>query len=159
MALALVVFSQWSNFFLVLLSVIILVFLLRTVQIRNRLWIASFIAAILVGLISISHIVAYNSLLEQLKNQEAALESMKSTYEKLKSESVAARGNYDDSRSNVKSSREELEVIKQRLNTEFDKAIREIRAVYAGISDEELDRRVNNAVRKARQNLQKNVFQ
>lgn len=158
MVLALSLVGQWSNVLIVLLSIVILVFLLRSIQITNKLWLSSFIAVILIGLITISHIVAYNSLTEQLKNQEAAIDTMKANYEILKSESVAAQGAYEESRNGVKTSREDLAIMKQRLNTEFDKAIRDIRTVYAGISDEELDRRANNAVRKARQTLQKNVF-
>ncbi len=159
MVLAFVIFNQWSSAFLALLSVIILIFLFRSIQITNKLWLASVVSAVLIGIISVAHIFAYNSLLDRLKNQEAALEEMKSKYETMKAETAAARETYNDSRANATSSKEDLEKRKAKLNTEFDKAVGEIRSVYAGISDEELDRRVNSAVRKARQNLQHNVFQ
>lgn len=156
---ALSVVSQLSNAVLLFLCGVILLFLLKSVNLKDKLWLASVVSVLLVVLISLTQIASYYSLVERLREREEALESLKTAYAALKSETDAARETYAGAKKDVTLSRYELNELKSKVNTEFDRTVRDIRSVYAGISDEELNRRFSDAVRKAKQNFQKNVFQ
>jgi len=153
------IFAHWSNALIVILSCIVFLFLLKSTNLKDKLWLASVASLLIVALISIGQIVAYNNLVDQLKEKETALENLQTEYTKLKSETDAARSTFTDARGDVWVSRQELDDLRAKVKTEFERTIRDIHVVYADISDEELNRRFNNAVRKARQNLQNNVFQ
>jgi ABC-type nickel/cobalt efflux system permease component RcnA len=153
MILTLSTFTHVSNAVLILLCGVILLFLLKKVNVRDKLWIASVAGTLLIVFISINQIVTYNNLMEQLRDKEAAVAVLTAEYAKLKSESASARSTVADARKDVSLSRQELDELRKKVNAEFERTIREIRSVYANISDEQLSRRFNNAVRKARQNL------
>ena len=159
MVLALSVVSQLSNAILIFLCGVVLLFLLKSINLKDKLWLASIISILLVVLISLSQVVSYYGLVDRLREREAALDTLKTEYAALKSETEAARSTFGNAKKEVALSRKELEDLRTKVNAEFDRTIREIRSVYADISDEELDRRVNNAVRKAREHLRANVFQ
>ena len=156
---AFVIFAHWSDIIIIFLCAIVFVFLLKSIKLNDRLWLGSVVSVIIVALLSVDHIVSYGSLMEQLREKEAALESMKEDYQKLKTETKSARATFASAKEGVVMSRQEMDDLRARVNAEFERTIGEIRRVYANISDEELNRRFNNAVRKARQNLQNNVFQ
>lgn len=147
-----------SNLVLVLFCGIVLLFLLKSAKLTDKLWLASVASIVVVVLISIGQIVSYNNLAEQLRDKESSLDTLKIEYAKLKSTTESARAEFSDARQNVALSRRELDDLRNKVTAEFERTIREIRGVYANISDEELNRRFNNAVRKARQNFQDNVF-
>jgi peptidoglycan hydrolase CwlO-like protein len=158
MVLALVFLGQWSNILVVFLSLVVLVSLIRWINFKDKVWLSGFVAVILVALISVLQIFAYNNLADQLSDKEVALETMSNNYTKLKSASDEARATYDDVRKNVHTSKSELDDLQRKVNAEFERTVAEIKRIYADISDEELDRRVNAIVRKANRNLQNNVF-
>jgi hypothetical protein len=153
MILALLLSLQWPNVLLVLVSLAVLVSLLRIIDLKDTRWIVTFL-----GTLAVYQIVARNSALEQLREKEALIETMKQDYEKLKSETASARTTYDDAKKAAELSRAELDVLRKKVNAEFDRTTTEIKRIYSGISDEELDRRFNDALRRSRGNLQKNVL-
>jgi hypothetical protein len=118
----------------------------------------SFFGTIVIAVLAFYQIVARNTALEQLRENEALIETMKQDYEKLKSETVSARTAYDDTKRQTDLSRGELDILRKKVNAEFDRTTTEIKRIYSGISDEDLDRRFNEAVRRSRNNLQNNVF-
>jgi Skp family chaperone for outer membrane proteins len=158
MVLALVFFGQWSSILVVFLCLVVLASLIRSINVKDKVWLSGFVAILLVALISVLQIFAYSNLAEQLSGKEAALETMSNNYTKLKSESENGRTTYDDLRKNVHTSKSELDDLQRKVNAEFERTVAEIKRIYADISDEELDRRVNAIVRKANRNLQNNVF-
>ncbi len=152
------VFSHLSNAFLIVLCGVVLLFLLKSVNLKDRLWLASVVSILLIVLISLGQIASYSTLAQRLQQQEASLDTLKMQYDVLKSETASARTTFGEAKQDVAASRKELGDLRNRVNAEFDRTIREIRNVYADISDEDLNRRFNDAVRKAKQNLQNNVF-
>jgi predicted nuclease with TOPRIM domain len=159
MVLAFSIFTHWSNLLVIVLSCIVILYLLKSVNLRDRLWLASVVSIAIIALLSLQQIVSYNNLIEQMREKESALESLKTDYATLKAETESARSTFAEAREGVSISRQELNELRTRVNAEFERTIREIKSVYANISDEELNRRFNNAVRKARLNFQNNVFQ
>ncbi len=159
MVLALSIFVHWPNALIIILSSIVLLFLMKSISLKDKLWLASVVSILIVAVLSIGQIVSYNNLIEQIRNKEAALENVKDEYARLKTGTESARSIFADARKDVSVSRQELDDLRTKVTAEFERTIREIRSVYANISDEELNRRFNNAVRKARQNFQNNVFQ
>ncbi len=155
---AFTVFSHLSNAFLIVLCGVVLLFLLKSVNLKDRLWLASVVSILLIVLISLGQIASYSTLAQRLQQQEASLDTLKMQYDVLKSETASARTTFGGAKQDVAASRKELGDLRNRVNAEFDRTIREIRNVYANISDEDLNRRFNDAVRKAKQNLQNNVF-
>jgi hypothetical protein len=159
MVLAFSLFTHWSNILVIILCCVIALFLLKFINLKDRLWLASVAGISIVALLSVMQIVSYSNLIEQLREKESALESLNGEYAKLKAETESARAVFAGAKEGVSLSRRELDEIRSRVNAEFERTIHEIKTVYANISDEELHRRFNNAVRRARQNLQNNVFQ
>ena len=159
MVLAFSLFTQWSNILVIVLSCVIALFLLKSIDLKDKLWLASVAGIAIVALLSLVQIFSYGRLIEQLQERESALESLKGEYAKLKVETESARAVFAGAKEGVSLSRRELDEIRSRVNAEFERTIHEIKTVYANISDEELNRRFNNAVRKARLNLKNNVFQ
>lgn len=159
MVLAFSIFTHSPNILVIILSGIIFLFLLKAITFKDKLWLASIVSVLLIAFIAIGQIVSYSNLMEKIQAKEEALENTKKEYAKLKSETESARSMFADAKGDVTLSRQELNDLRNKVTAEFDRTIREIRGVYANISDEELNRRFNNAVRKARQNLQNNVFQ
>jgi hypothetical protein len=159
MVLAFSLFTHWSNILVIILCCVIALFLLKFINLKDKLWLASVAGTAVVALLSIMQIVSYNRLVEQLQEKESALESLKGEYAKLKVETESARTVFADAKEGVSLSRRELDEIRSKVNAEFERTIHEIKTVYANISDEEINRRFNNAVRKARLNLKNNVFQ
>ncbi len=151
--------TQMSNAVLIFLCGIVLLFLLKSIKLNDKLWLASVVSILIIVLITLSHTASYYSLAEKLREQEEALNTLKVEYAVMKSQTDSARATFGDAKRDVALSRTELNELQSKVNAEFDRTVREIRSVYADISDEELNRRFNNAVRKARQNFQKNVFQ
>lgn len=158
MILALLLSLQWPNVLLVLVSLAVLVSLVRIINLKDTRWIVSFLGMIMIAVLGIYQILAHNNALEQLREKEALIESMKQDYAKLKSETASARTTYDDAKKETDLSRVELDILRRKVSAEFDRTTTEIKRIYSGISDEDLDRRFNDAVRKSRNNLQKNVF-
>lgn len=158
MILALLLSFQWPNVLLFFVSLAVLVSLLRIINLKDTRWIVSFLGMIVIAVLAFYQIVAHNIALEQLRQKEALIETMKQDYEKLKSETASARTAYDDTKRQTDLSRGELDVLKKKVNAEFDRTTTEIKRIYSGISDEDLDRRFNEAVRRSRNNLQNNVF-
>lgn len=152
-------FMQLSNFLLIIACGIILLFLLKSPKLSDKLWLTSVGGVLLIVLISITQIVFYTNLHQQLMDKEAALQTLTAEYAKMKLETKSAHSEFADAGKDVDLSRRELNELRDKVTTEFDRTIREIHAVYANISDAELNRRFNNAVRKARKNLQDKVFQ
>jgi len=159
MVLAFSVFTHWSNILVIILSCIVVLFLLKSINLKDRLWLASVASIAVVALLSVAQIISSNNLAEQLRVKELALESLKEDYAKLQIDTESARTMFTEAKEGVSISRRELDEIRSRVNAEFERTIHEIKTVYANISNEELNRRFNNAVRKARLNLQNNVFQ
>ena len=159
MVLAFSIFAHWSNVLVIILSGVVVLFLLKSINLKDKLWVASVVSIAFVALLSVEQIVSYSNLIERLREKESALETLKSEYATLKTKTESARLTFADAREGVSMSRRELDDLRTRVTVEFERTIREIKGVYANISDEELNRRFNNAVRKARQNLQNNVFQ
>ena len=159
MVLALFFFTHWSNVLAIILCCIVVLFLLKSINIKDKLWLASVVSIAIVALLSVEQIVSYSNLLEQLREKESALDSLKCEYATLKAQTESARSTFAEAKQVVSVSRKELDDLRTKVNAEFERTILEIRSVYADISDEELNRRFNNAVRKARQNFQNNVFQ
>jgi hypothetical protein len=159
MVLAFSIFTHWSNLLVVVLSCVVILFLLKSVNLRDKLWLASVVSIAIIALLSVQQIVSYSNLISQLQEKESALDSLKTDYAKLKTETESARATFAEAKERVSKSRQDLMDLRTRVNAEFERTIREIKSVYANISDEDLNRRFNNAVRKARQNLQNNVFQ
>ena len=153
------VFSQFSNALLIFLCGVVLLYLLKSIHLKDRLWLASVASILVIVLVSLGQIASYYSMNERLRAREAALDTLKLQYTSLKSSTETARLTYGGAKQDVVSSRKELDEIRSRVDAEFDRTIREIRRVYSDISDEELNRRVDAAVRTAKQNLRKNVFQ
>jgi septal ring factor EnvC (AmiA/AmiB activator) len=159
MVLASSVFTHVSNALLVLLCGVVLVFLLKKVNVRDKLWLASVASVVLIVFISIDQMVVYYNLLQQLSDKEAAIALLTKEYARMKSETAEAGSTFNETKKEVSLSRRELEELRKKVNSEFEQTIRDIRGVYADISDEELNRRFNNAVRRARKNLNTIVFQ
>ena len=159
MVYAFSLFAHLSNAILIVLCAIVLLFLLKTMKVSDKLWVASVGSTILIVVIAVVQIVSYNNLAKQVQHKEAVLDTLRCEYGKLKSETEIARARHSEARAEVSMSRMEFEELQKKVTAEFDRTIQEIRNVYANISDEELNRRVNNAVRKARLNLQNSVFQ
>jgi membrane-associated HD superfamily phosphohydrolase len=159
MVLAFSIFTHWSNVLVIILSGVVVLFLLKSINLRDKLWLASVVSIAIIALLSVGQIVSHNNLIEQLREKELALDTLKSDYAALKTETEPARLKFADAKESVSMSRRELDDLRTKVTAEFERTIREIRSVYANISDEELNRRFNNAVRKARQNFQNNVFQ
>ncbi len=159
MVLAFSIFTYFPNAILIALSGVILLFLLKSINLASKLWVASAASAFVIALVSLLQIFSLNGLAEDLREREAVVDSLSRKYARLKSETIQARSAFSDSGSEVKLSRKELDELQMKVNAEFDRTVAEIRSVYADISDEELNRRVNSAVRKARRNLQTRVFQ
>ena len=155
---AIVLFPHLSNILLILLCGVILLSLLKFPRLTDRLWLAGIASVALIVLISIGQIVSYNRLAERLAQKEATLDTLKSQYASLKSLTQKAKSEFAAVGNDVRLSRQEYGILKERVTAEFDRTIRDIHTVYAAISDEELDRRFTIAVRKARKNLQDNVF-
>ena len=159
MVLAFSIFAHWSNVLVIILSGVVVLFLLKSINLKDKLWVASVVSIAFVALLSVEQIVSYSNLIEQLREKESALETLKSEYATLKTKTESARSSLADAKEGVSMSREQLNELRTKVTAEFERTIREIKSVYASISDEELNRRFNNAVRKARQNFQNNVFQ
>lgn len=159
MILAMILFENFSNAVLIVLCGIVLLFLLKSIRVGDKLWVASVASAILIVIISVVQIVSYNNLAKQIEQKEAVLDTLRCEYAKLKSETEAAQPRYIEAKEAVSMSRQEFQDLQNKVTAEFERTIQEIRKVYANISDEELNRRVNNAVRRARFNLQNSVFQ
>jgi hypothetical protein len=158
MVLAFSIFTHWPNLLVIVLSCIVILFLLKSTNLKDRLWLASVISIAIIALLSLQQIVSNSNLISQLQEKESALESLKTDYATLKAETESARSTFAEAKEGVSTSRQELNELRTRVNAEFERTIRDIKSVYANISDEDLNRRFNNAVRKARQNLQNNVF-
>ncbi len=158
MIIAFLSFVNLSNALLIFLCGIVLLFLLKSIRISDKLWVASFVSVLLIVLISITQTVSYNSLYEQMREKEAMLDTLRIDYAKMKSETVAARVVYADAKTDVTMSRREFENLQKQVNAEFERTVSEIRSVYSQITDEDLDRRANNAIRRARLNLRTNIF-
>ena len=158
MVIAFLQFAQFSNAVLIVLCGIVLLFLLKSIKVTDKLWIASVVSILLVVFISIGQMVSSNELSEKVRQKEAYLDTLRIEYANLKSETSAARVAYNDAKDEVTMSRREFDELQKEVNAEFERTISEIRTVYSGISDEELNRRANNAIRKARFNLKNNVF-
>ncbi|HEY6952929.1 MAG TPA: hypothetical protein VI758_11010 [Bacteroidota bacterium] len=156
---ALSFFSQLSDFIVIILCCVVFLFLLKSINLRDKLWLASVAAVGIVALLSIVQIVSYADIAEQLRQKEMTIDTLKNDYARLKSETESARASFTNAKTSIAVSRQELSDLRKKVNTEFERTIKEIRAVYADIADEELDRRFNNAVRKSRQNFQKNIFE
>lgn len=159
MVLALFMLTQVSNVVLIMLCGIVLLFLLKTMKPTDKLWLASVASILCIVLLAMSQIASYNNLSQQLQDKEAALQVLTAEYARVKAATESARASYSDARKDVSISRQEFDDLRNKVTAEFERTIREIRSVYAEISDEELNRRFNNAVRKARQHLRENVFQ
>ncbi len=151
-------FAYLSNAILIFLCGIILLFLLKSIKVNDRLWIAGLISVLLIVFISITQMVSYNNLAEQVREKEAVLDTLRIEYARLKSRTSAAQIAYVDAKNTVTMSRLEFDDLQKRVNSEFERTISEIRSLYSQISDEELDRRANNAIRRARSNLKNNIF-
>lgn len=148
----------WSNGLLVIFSAIILLFLLKSINLKDRLWLFAFVAALLIAAVTIYQIVGYNNLIEQLRDREAKIAALEKEYQEKKLKIASARSSFDSATKDVAGSRSELDAVRKKANAEFDRTISEIKTIYADISDEELDRRFNDAVTKARRNFKNNVF-
>ena len=153
------IFTNISNVVLIILCGVVLLFLLKSITFKDKLWMASVASVLLIVLISIGQIVSMNDLAQHLRDREAALDTMKMAYATLKAETESAQSTFSNAKRDVSLSRQELDQIRSKVTAEFERTVREIRGVYANISDEELNRRFNNAVRKARLHLENNVFQ
>ncbi len=158
MVLAFLQIVYLSNAVLIVFCGVILLFLLKSMKIRDKLWIASIVSILLIVLTSIIQIVSYNNLWEEVRQKESLLDTLRTEYAKLKSESAAARVTYADTKNAIRMSRQEFDQLQKNIDDEFERTVAEIRSVYANISDEDLDRRANNAIRKARYNLKNTIF-
>ncbi len=158
MAIAFLQSVYLSNAVLIILCGMILLFLMKSMKLNDRLWIISVASVVLIVVISIVQMVSYGNLSEQVREKEAALDTLRTEYAILKSETSTARIAYADAKNSVTMSHREYEDLEKEVNREFERTIDEIRTVYSNISDEDLDRRANDAIRKARLNLKKNVF-
>ncbi len=150
--------SQLSNACLIFLSGIVLLYLLKSLNLKDKFWFASVVSILFIVLISLGQIASYYGLVAQLREKEQALESLKVQYAVLKSSTEAAGSAYGKTKRDVAESRRQLEAVRAKVDAEFNRTIREIRKVYSTISDEEMNRRFNDAVRTAKQNLRNNVF-
>lgn len=158
MILSLLLSIQWPNVLLVLVSLAVLVSLVRIINLKDTRWIVSFLGTIVIAVLAVYQVVVHNNALEQLREKEVLIETMKQDYEKLKAETASARTTYNDTKKETDLFRTELDVLRKKVNAEFDRTTAEIKRIYSGISDEELDRRFNDAVRRSRNNLRKDVF-
>ena len=159
MVLAFSFFVDWSGSLTILLCAVVLLFLIKSINIKDRLWLASVCSVSIVALIALYQIIAQNNLLEQLREKEAKIASLQSEYDRMKIETQRAQSTFDGAGAAVRTSRNELDELQRKVNAEFDRTVGEIRRIYADISDEDLSRRFNDAVRTSRRNLKTNVFQ
>ena len=155
---AFTILSQLSNACLIFLSGIVLLYLLKSMNLKDKFWFASIVSILFIVLISLGQIASYYGLVAQLREKEQALDTLKLQYAMLKSSTEAAGSAYGETKRDVAESRKQLEAIRAKVDAEFNRIIREIRKVYSNISDEEMNRRFNDAVRTAKQNLRNNVF-
>jgi hypothetical protein len=158
MPIAFLQFVHFSNAVLITLSGLVLVFLLKSIRVTDKLWIASVVSVLLIVLISIAQIVSYNELSERVRQQEAVLDTLRTEYARLKDETGVARAAYIDAKNTITMSRQEFGELEKAVGAEFERTMNEIRGVYSQISDEDLNRRANNVIRRARLNLKNNVF-
>jgi hypothetical protein len=158
MVLAFSFVPYWSNGLILLSCAVVLLFLLKSINIKDKLWLASICGVLTVALISIYQIIAHNNLMEQLREKEAKIAALQTEYDRMIAETEHARTTFEEARGAVKTSRAELDALQKKVNAEFDKTVNEIKRIYANISDEELDRRLNETIRKSRKSLQTNVF-